>query len=164
VEQIPGEVVCDAVAIFVGRRLERSHCSVDKTNCVVNVFTCMILAVQVSNLDEQQIQCGLRAVLETAKNQAQHQRSSLTFSWSTQVFFAASIPEIRVHIGLEGHLQERHVLLDMWLIDPSVEALVAECCCRSRLQWAHAVVAMGNTMTLDRGVLFANVDDRSQFG
>ena len=64
--------MCNVVLILVGRRLELSHCSVDKTNYVVNVFACMILDVQVSNLDEKQIQCGLRAVLETMKNQVQH--------------------------------------------------------------------------------------------
>jgi len=42
------------------------------------------------------------------------------------VFFVASNPEIRVHIGREGHLQERHVLLDIRLINPSVKVLVTE--------------------------------------
>jgi len=42
------------------------------------------------------------------------------------VFFVASSPEIRVHIGLEGHLQERHILFDVRLIDPSVKTLVTE--------------------------------------
>jgi len=42
------------------------------------------------------------------------------------VFFVASSPEIRVHIGLEGNLQERHIFLDVRLIDPGVKVLVAE--------------------------------------
>jgi len=85
-------------------------------NNVVNVFTCMVLDVQVPDLEEEQIQCGLGTVLEAMKNQVQHQRSSLTFNWSTQVFFIASVPEVRIHICLEGHLEERHVLLDMSVV------------------------------------------------
>jgi len=46
VEQIFGEVVCDAVAILVGRRFEQSHCSVDKTNHVVNVSTLQMLRIE----------------------------------------------------------------------------------------------------------------------
>jgi len=116
----------DVVAILVGRRLEQGHSSVDKTNNVVNVFTCMILDVQVSNLEEAQIQCGLRAVLEAMKNQVQHQRSILKFNWSTQVFFIASVPEVRIHVSLKGHLQERHILLDIRFINPSVKILVTK--------------------------------------
>jgi len=71
-------------------------------------------------------QCRLRAVLETMENQIHHQRSSLTFNWSTQVFFVASIPEVGIHIGFEGHLQEGHVLLDIWFINSSVEVLVTK--------------------------------------
>jgi len=39
------------------------------------------------------------------------------------VFFIASIPEIGIHIILEGHLQEGHVFLDIWFINSSVEVL-----------------------------------------
>ena len=42
------------------------------------------------------------------------------------MFFIASVPEVRIHICLEGHLQERHVLLDIWFINPSVEVLVTK--------------------------------------
>jgi len=50
----------------------------------------------------------------------------MTFNWSTQVFFIASVPEVRIHICLEGHLQERHILLDIWFINPSVKVLVTK--------------------------------------
>jgi len=122
-KQIPGEIMCDVIAILVGRRLEKTDCSVDKTNNVVNVFACMLFDVQVPNLEEGQIQCGLRAVLEAIKNQMQHQRPSLAFDWSTQVFFVASIPEVCIHIVLEGHLHKGHVLLDIRFINPSIEPL-----------------------------------------
>jgi len=52
-KKVLGEVMCDAIAILFGRRHEQSCCSVDKMNNVVNVFTCMILDVQVSNLEEK---------------------------------------------------------------------------------------------------------------
>jgi len=69
VKKVLGEIMRDVVSILIGRRLEQSHHSVDKTNNVVDVFTCMILNVHVLNLDEEQIQCGFRAVLEAMKNQ-----------------------------------------------------------------------------------------------
>jgi len=71
-KKVLGEIMRDVVLVLVGRRFEQSHCSVDKTNNVVNVFTCMILDVQVSNLEEEQIQCELGAVLEAMKNQVKH--------------------------------------------------------------------------------------------
>jgi len=42
------------------------------------------------------------------------------------VFFIVSVPEVRIHICLEGHLQERHILLDIWFVNPSVEVLVTK--------------------------------------
>jgi len=56
VKKVLGEIMRDVITVLVGGRLEQSHCSVDKANNGVNVFTCMILDVQVSNLEEKQIQ------------------------------------------------------------------------------------------------------------
>jgi len=69
VKKVLREIMCDVIMVSIGGRLEQSHCSVDKTNNVDNAFTCMILDVQVLNLEEEQIQCRLRAVLETMENQ-----------------------------------------------------------------------------------------------
>jgi len=113
----------NVVPILIGRGLEKGHSCVDKTNYGVNVFTSMILDLQVPNLEEQEVQCGLRAILETTENQIEHKRSCLTFNRSTQMFFIASVPEVTVHIGLEGHFEECHVLLNIWLINPSLQIL-----------------------------------------
>jgi len=39
------------------------------------------------------------------------------------MFFVAPIPEVTIHIGLEGHLEECHVLLDIRFVNPSIQVL-----------------------------------------
>jgi len=64
-EKISGEVMGNVVPILIGGGLEQGHSCVDETNNGVNVFTSMVLDLQVLNLEEQEVQCGLRTILGT---------------------------------------------------------------------------------------------------